>query len=606
MLKKLIRGILRSKSNQNSRKNLLPLTGKTPKTLRRYSLYLSLLPVVSLFFLTRCANAVSPSGGPKDITPPSVKACIPPNNSTWFKGKTIRVEFDEFVTAETSGDKILISPPLSEQPDYRLHGKGLNIVFADTLRPHTTYSIDFGTAISDITENNKLTGFRYAFSTGGVLDSLMLEGKVTDAFTTSPAKEVLVMLYTLDNDTVPPDSLPVLVKPLYMTRTKEDGSFSLTNLAPGKYKIFALADKSGDMLFNLKGEQIAFADSLVSPWYRHPAVPDTSSADSVAADTAAVHANASQTISLRIFEPADSVQSLDKSTLVRDGMASLIFRYPPRDLRIVPLNLDSLAEFFLPDPGVTGDTMTLWLYGNLPDSVRLKVSADRMKTDTIEFPVKFTDPNKKPKKGVVEKPKPLEVTSNSRGGIFNHFKGPLILTTSYPLRSYDLSAIRLIDGKDTLKPAAVITDPVQRNIVVKHRWAEAKPYQLFIPDSALRSVNGLANDTLRVRFRTADARNYGNLKINLTVPEGIPQVIVQLMTDNEKILEEVVVNKTGRISFDYLLPSKYKIKFITDLNSNRHWDSGDYFRKIQPEPVSYFPRILDLRANWDVEENWNL
>jgi hypothetical protein len=582
------------------------LTGKTPATLRRYCIYLSLLSLVSLFVLSQCANSVSPSGGPKDIAPPTVTGCTPPNYSVHFKGKTIRIDFDEFINAETTGDKILVSPPLPEQPDYRVRGKGLVITFADTLRPNRTYSIDFSTSISDITEGNKLLGFKYAFSTGSVLDSLTVAGKVTDAFTTAPVKDVLVMLYTLDNDTVPPDSLPVLIRPLYLTRTSEDGSFTLSNLASGSYKMFALEDKSGDMLFNFKGEQIAFADSLVSPWYSGPAVHDTAARDSLTADTLTLHGSPPHALDLKLFMPTDSTQSLDKSALVRDRMINLIFRYPPHNLRIVPLNSDSLSDWCLMDPGILGDTLTLWLTGNLPDSVKLKVSADMMKNDTIDLPVHLNDTDKKGRKAAEEKPKPLEVRTNNQGGILNHFVSPLILTASYPLKKYDLSKIRLIDWKDTIRPAAAIFDSIHRRIVVRHKWAEARPYQLFVPDSAFLSVNGLANDTIRVRFRTADPRNYGNIKINLSVPDGIPQVIVQLMTSNDKVVEERIINKTGRVSFDYLLPAKYKLKVILDNNQNRQWDSGDYFRKVQPEKVICFPRILDLRANWDIEESWQL
>jgi hypothetical protein len=604
--KKLIRWNLRSKSNQISGKNLLPLTGKTPATLRRYCIYLSLLSLVSLFVLSQCANSVSPSGGPKDTTPPTVTGCTPPNYSVHFKGKTIHIEFDEFINAETAGDKILVSPPPSESPDYRVRGKGIVITFADTLRPDRTYSIDFSTSISDITEGNKLTGFKYAFSTGSVLDSLTVTGKVTDAFTTDPVKDILVMLYTTDNDTVPPDSLPVLIRPLYLTRTAEDGSFTLSNLASGSYKVFALSDKSGDMLFNLKGEQIAFMDSLVSPWYAGPAVHDTAARDSVTTDTLTLHANPPHALDLKLFTPTDSAQSLDKSVLVRDRMINLVFLYPPRNLRIVPLTSDSLSDWCLQDPGITGDTITLWLTGNLTDSVRLKISADRMQNDTIDLPVHVYETNKKGKKEVAEKPRPLEVRANNQGGILNHFVSPLILTASYPLKKYDLSEIRLIDGKDTIRPAAAIFDSIHRRIVVRHKWGEARPYQLFVPDSAFLSVNGLANDTVRIRFRTADPRNYGNIKLNISVPDGIPQVIVQLLTSNDKIAEEKIINKTGRVSFDYLLPAKYKLKVILDNNLNRQWDSGDYFRKVQPEKVICFPRILDLRANWDIEETWKL
>jgi uncharacterized protein (DUF2141 family) len=549
---------------------------------------------------------VSPEGGPKDLTPPSVSGCDPPNYSTHFKGKSIRVDFDEFINAETSGDKILVSPPLNEPADYRLRGKSLVVAFEDTLLPGTTYTIDFGNTISDISEGNKLNGFKYAFSTGVVLDSLTLTGKVNDAFTTQAAKGVLVMLYVTDNDTIPPDSLPVLVKPRYVTRTQEDGSFAFTNLAPNSYKIIALNDKTGDMLFNTQGELIAFSDSLVTPWYEKPAVADTAASDSTRIDTAALVAADAHPVTLRIFEPKDSLQSLDKSTLFKDRMAILIFRYPPQNLRLVPLNADSLSEWSIIEPGVFGDTLTLWFFNNVPDTVMIKVSAEKMKNDTIDLPVKYREVPRKGKKAVTEGPKRLEISENTRGGLLNYFRGPLILTASYPLTTINLSAIRLIDGKDTLKPVAAVMDSVRRKIMVRNNWAEGKPYQLLLPDSSLFSCNGLTNDTLRVRFKTSEARFYGNLKIDLALPEATGDVIVQLLTENEKVLEERVVNKSGRISFNYLLPAKYKLKAIVDQNFNHRWDTGDYFRNIQPEQVIYFPRTLELRANWDVEETWQL
>jgi uncharacterized protein (DUF2141 family) len=421
-------------------------------------------------------------------------------------------------------------------------------------------------------------------------------------------KDALVMLYKPDNDTVPFDSLPILVRPFYLTRTGEDGNFMFTNLAPGSYKIFSLIDKTGDLLYNVAGEQIAFRDSLVSPRYVKPVVPDTAALDSAAVrnDTLNLRTDTILPVNLRMFTPLDSIQSLDKSVLLRDRMANFIFRYPVRGLRIVPLNADSLSRWNLSESGKNGDTVTMWFLGNLPDTLQLRISAEQMKADTIELPIKFAEQGRKGRKAEEAKPKPLAIDANIRGGIFNFYKGPFQLISNYPLASWDLSAIRLIDGKDTVMPKATVMDSVHRKIQIFYKWSEGRSYQVFTPDSVFVSENGQANDTLRIQFKSAEARNYGNLKITLNVPDRMPQVIVQLLTDKEKVLEETVVNKSGRISFDYLLPGKYKLKVVLDPNRNLRWDSGDYLRKIQPETVIYFPRTLELRANWDVEETWQL
>ncbi|HNW76428.1 MAG TPA: Ig-like domain-containing protein [Bacteroidales bacterium] len=567
--------------------------------LRKHDSYLVLLFIPLIFFLTQCANVGSPEGGKKDIIPPAVTTCNPPNHSTHFKGKNIYIEFDEFVNAETSGDKILISPPVDKAPDYRLRGKTLIVSFDDSLHPNTTYSIDFGKSITDITENNVLPDFRYAFSTGDVLDSLSVTGAVTDAFTTLPVKDVLVMLYPSQNDTIPADSMPVRMKPFFMTRTGEDGRFSLTNLAPGMYRIFALSDKTGDLLYNTLGESIAFADFLISPWYEKPVTVDTSSRP----DSTLPAPVTPSPVKLRMYEPKDSTVTLDKAFLSRDRMASLVFSFAPKQLHIVPLNVDSLTRCFLMEPNAAGDTVTLWFTGDLPDSLSFRITADKMTPDTISLPVMKPSLGKKPKKEEVQKG--FDISPNTRGGVLNYFKYALVLTSAIPMKTANLGAIRLIDGNDTLSPVSAI-DSIKRRITIEHKWIEGKTYQVFIPDSALINVNGAANDTLRIPVKATELKNYANLTLNVGIPSDTPRVIVQLLSEDEKVVEEQMINKTGRISFNYLLPAKYKIKAILDLNMNNRWDSGDYFRHIQPEAVSYFPRTLELRANWDVEETWEL
>ena len=213
----------------------------------------------------RCANVVSPTGGPKDKLPPVVLLASPENQSTMFHGKEIHITFDEYVTLNNPNSNILISPPLENNPDYKLNGKSLIIKFKEPLRADVTYSINFGEAIKDLHEGNILKGYSYVFSTGDNIDTLTLEGKLLQADTHKPTADYYVMLYCDENDTIGIDSLPYLVKPYYLTKSDKDGNFKFSGLKERDYLIFALKDENSNLRFDLPNESIAFLDSLVKP-----------------------------------------------------------------------------------------------------------------------------------------------------------------------------------------------------------------------------------------------------------------------------------------------------------------------------------------------------
>ena len=201
---------------------------KIPELLRKETISISALFLLLTLIYFHCANPVSPQGGPRDNKPPEVIACTPENLTVNFVSKEIRISFDEFVELKSSGTDIVISPPLQENADYKIRKKSLIVELPDTLLPNTTYIISFDKAIADITEGNELSGFRYIFSTGGFIDSLMISGQVTNAFDNEPSPDVFALLYTDSNDTIPFDSLPYKVKPLYISRTDDRGSFMFT------------------------------------------------------------------------------------------------------------------------------------------------------------------------------------------------------------------------------------------------------------------------------------------------------------------------------------------------------------------------------------------
>jgi len=219
------------------------------------NIFLLLIPFLTIF-LTRCANPVTPQGGPKDIHPPKIIAYEPPNLTSHFQSRRIKITFDEFVQLKDVRNQITISPPLLPKTDFSLHAKSLLVKFNDSLKTNTTYSITFGEAISDLTENNILHNFIYVFTTGAYIDSLTLQGKIIDAYNLTPQKDVYAMLYVNENDTLPFDSLPYCVRPYYLAKTNENGEFIFHNIRNVLYKLFALKDMSGDFLYNLATEKV--------------------------------------------------------------------------------------------------------------------------------------------------------------------------------------------------------------------------------------------------------------------------------------------------------------------------------------------------------------
>jgi hypothetical protein len=581
------------------------------------------------FLLSRCAKPVSPQGGPKDVTPPVVISCEPPNLTTNFKQTGFRLDFNEFVNLKNPVNEIFISPPLKKQLDTRLKGKSVIVKIEDSLAANTTYSVTFGSAIMDLTEGNVLKGFTYVFSTGRYVDTLSLQGNLQTAFDHKPQKEVFAELYINNNDTLPFDSLPVRVAPYYITKTDEQGNFMFRNLQHANFKLFALADQNGDLIFNQPAEKIAFYDSLVTPYFISPPKSDSLSLDSalVETDNLAIvkmkkndprrfndSVNRSNLIkenlarypsfNLFLFEETDSVQRLLKATSPAEGVAMLAFRFPVNDFRVVPLNFDSTTSWCLEEVSKKRDSVRLWITRPAVDSLRAKIILGGKVLDTIDLEVSRKDARQK----TLKKDKPLQLgILNSAGGVgLNEFKDKLYLTFSRPLVRWDFKKVLLVMEKDTINPEIHFTDSVKRKVVVMNKWLEEKNYSIIIPDSVFFSIGNISHDSVKLSFRTKGERDFGNLVITVNIDKRPGQYIVQLINENETaIFEEHVISGSGKVHFDFMNPGKYKIKAVRDRNRNNRWDTGNYRLNIQPEEVYYYPKTVEIRANWEVEETWD-
>ena len=590
--------------------------------------YLRKLPALFLviFILSRCAHPLSPSGGAKDVTPPQVLETKPENGSAHFVGNKFTIEFDEFISLEKISEEGLISPPLSEQPDFKVKGKSLQVKFNEPLKPNTTYSVYFGDAIVDITEKNPLSNYTYIFSTGDYVDSLSMQGEVIDAFNLEPIEDAFVMLYKNNNDTLPFDSLPLAVKPYYLSKTDENGKFMFHGLADEKYMLFALNDLNRSYIFDQPGEGIAFLDSLVSPQYIKPIINDTAVIDSTllinsdSISTEIIDSSFSKVDSLQtekpdeeqlvnyelfLFTHKDTVQKLLKAELFKRNTLRFSFSMPAANISFKPLNFDLDSTWFNSEYSIEKDTIT-WYLKTLPvDTLQLLISNNN---DTLEqldirlIPKKKLTGRKK-KKDEAEKKEFLKWETNVQ-------KRNLVLdqqaeiTFEQPIINTYTDSAWFATKEDTIyKLDFAFIDSIHRQIRIPFELEEDSKYSIYFPDSAFTDWNGLHNKAIFLEIFTKSLREYGTFVINLHPFEN-QSYILQLLGAKESVARQHFFQGDTSITYNYVDPKKYLLKIIFDDNNNGKWDAGNYLLKKQPEKVIYFLKEVNVRANWEIEEDW--
>lgn len=588
---------------------------KTKKT----NFFRLLLPAFLL--LGSCAIPVAPTGGPKDETHPEVVRSAPKNQSVNFEGDRIVLSFSEYVNLKDINNQLMVSPPLEEQPDFVMRGKNLTVKLKEPLKENTTYNFFFGDAIVDITEGNPLQNYNFTFSTGPVIDSLSMSGKVIDAFTLQPVKGAYLMLY--ENTA---DSTPYKTRPYYIARTSQSGEFRLGNLRHNKYLMFALNDINSNYIYDMPTEDIGFSDSLVEPdlpQKKEAHIPDTLNRAAVA-DTSAVQSPAAadslllpatdslpvmQQVKLsptkshliRLFREVDTTQRLMKGALIREKVIALYYRRPTVNPVIRAISPPLEEAWGMTGFNATRDSLTLWVTNIASDSLTLEISDNNTILDTLELALKPA-----PVRGRAPKPanKP-ELRSNLIGNNVRPDR-PLIITLSDPVREADFSRITLFQDTVQVNPAISFTDSLQTRLQIAHRWQTTAIYQLTLRDSALITVFGHVADSTLLKFKAMTEEETGSIKLNIKVPGEGDHYIIQLLGDKESILDQRHITTNTSLEFKYLRPGKFRFKAIADLNGNGRWDTGNYLLKKQPEPVFYFSKDLELRANWTMEEDWKI
>ena len=544
-------------------------------------LVFSLGLLLTAFLAQRCANAVAPTGGPKDTTPPVVVAAVPENQSTHFIGKKIEITFDEFITLENANQNVMISPPLKEKLDIKLKNKTVVVKFKENLVPNTTYTINFGSAIKDLHEGNPFKDYVYSFSTGDHIDTLSITGKVVDAETMKPIENVYVGLYAADRDNL--DSLPMTTAPNYISKTDKEGQFSLNGLADKSYRVFALKDANANLYFDLANEASAFLDMLVTP------------SDSTL-----------KPITLRMFTEVDSTQVLLEKKLIEEGLLRFVFRHPAKDAVIMTPEMLPDTFNLVTTHSAAYDTVWWYFTPNVKDSLWVQVKYDTVINDSSRYSLKFKD-----KKGRNKKPEPLKVKNNliGRGALVHD--DTLTLTFSEPIVRYAMrdSAVFKCDTLvfyDTLAFEPADEQGMKYRLV--NPVAADVSYHIEIPDSVFFGIRNRTNEAIKLDFHVVNDDEYGNIYITIVPPKDLKQVVVQLTNESGKVIKEQVITKKDEVMFDYLMPAKYKLRAILDADGNGKWSTGNYHRHTLPETIIDYKDVLDMKAGWDIDldEVWDL
>lgn len=535
---------------------------------------LSILLILALFLLTRCANVVAPTGGAKDVTPPKVTEAVPANHSTAFNGKRIELTFDEYVTLNNASQNVLFSPLLKEKPDIKLSGKTVVIKFKEELRPNTTYTINLGEAIKDLHEGNQLKDYVYSFSTGDHLDTLTLAGKVLNADDQKPAADLFVTLYASRHcersETTQPDfdslfSLPTRHAPDFITKTDKDGSFTFHGLPDGSFLVFALNDMNANYYYDLPNEIVAFLDTVVS-----------TKCDSIN--------TTNQKLMLYAFKATDTTQMLLEKKLIDEGLLRFVFRRPAMDANImISSTLDEkfqLIQVWSKDH----DTLCWHFTPGVMDSLRVNIQYDTIHESTV-FNLKYKDT--KPAKGKVAKT--LKVTDNLRNKL-------LMPREDFQLRFTEpITDLRLPDSVHFER-----VDEYGMVYRIAPFGSDSAGYSINLSDSVFFSVRGRTNDSISLKFKRAKETDLGNIFITVVPPENT-QVVVQLLNSKKAVLEQRIVDTVMRLEFRQLLPEKYQLKAIIDDDKNGRWSSGDFHKRFLPEKCLEYKDLLEIKPGWDID-----
>ena len=602
-----------------------------------------LLCLLALLLTAACASIGNPDGGRFDETPPRVVGSSPADGAVNVSKRKVQILFDEYIKLEKASEKVVISPPQIEPANVRADGKRVKVDFYDSLRANTTYTIDFSDAIEDNNEGNPMGQYTFSFSTGDVIDTMQVSGRVLNAADLEPIKGIMVGLYPADsiwNDTL------FRTRPfLRVSRTNGEGRFTIKGVKDGAYRVRALEDKDGDFVFSQKNERVAF-DTTVYVTGSFPDVRmDTVWRDSLWYDSIRVvpytHYTPDDVLLLAFLEDGQE-RHLLKTAYPEPTSFTFYFTAPSDSTpRIKGLNFDERC--LVADASLKNDTVTFWVTDTAlihrQDTLSMILSYMETDTlgqlvvtnDTLDLSPKTTyakiaaerskqieawekDRERRQKKA--KKPLPYEENPYERTWLEAGFKPSGSLAPNQnvrylakePILEVDTTKIHFYVKKDTdWLPAPFLFMPEERSsksYMLYAEWEPGQKYRFVMDTAAVVSVLEHESKSVRQEFHVRAVEEYGSIFIHVISPDT--GVVVQLLSKNDKVEAQQRTDKEGNADFFFMKPGEYYMRCYVDANGNGQWDTGDYASGLQPERVYYFGKPLPLKAQWDLRQDWDI
>lgn len=605
--------------------------------MKRFTLFLlALIGLTSL--MAACANqGAGPDGGPYDETPPRIVGMTAPERLQNGKRTKFSLVFNELIKVDNPTEKIIVSPPQIETPEIKVSGRRITVELLDSMRPNTTYTVDFSDAITDNNEGNPLGQYTYIFSTGQTTDTMQMSGYVLNAEDLEPVKGILAGLYQQHHDSVFAQRAFDRV-----ARTDASGFFSIKGVAPDRdYRLYALQDADGDFHFTQPSEMVGFLHNDLRAGAFRDTRYDTLWVDSVRYDSIRI-------IPYTHFTPDDLVVrafKIDVNTrhylkAQRDvpEWFTTFFTGPSRKRPTIQgLNFDARKAFVV-NASAGNDTLTYWLADTTllrQDTLRFAYTYDNWddslaqmlpKTDTLELVPKTTfakraaneakelekwnkQREKREKRGDFSKSQPPMVALQLRADVSSSLvpNRNILIQFDQPLQRFDTKKLHLRLKKDsTYHDAPYALDTVPNNILayrLRAEWRPGQEYQLVIDSAAMTSLYGRVNLATDNKFSIAKLEDFGTVFLSLS--NAHESTVVQLLGSDGKPVAQAPT-KNGRAEFYYVQPGKYYLRCFFDRNGDGKWTTGSWSPRRDPEEVYYFPKEIEVRANWDLNESWDV
>jgi len=505
-----------------------------------------------LVLICSCAQLGRPGGGEDDTSAPLI---VPegstPNSQTNFTERTIELVFNEWITVSNPTKEIFVSPPLDYPLEVSDRGKKVLVKFneKEVLAENTTYQINFGKAIKDLTVGNEMEDYTFLFSTGDKLDQMSLEGSVIDFSTQQAMKDVLVLLHDNLSDT----SFTTL-KPTYLTRTDENGQFKLKNLRADTFLIYGLIDGNVSYTYDLQTEQVAFLDTLL---ILTDSIPPPSG------------------IRLEIFDEEDEPR-LVEARQKKQGLIKILYQPKPESPSVRFINeaeTKTYTEF-------SGDTILVW--HTLKDSASIVLTHEAaVDTITIRTAKKSIASTK-----LSTKPQPLSILSDDT----------IKIAWNKPISNIDTSKIYL---RDTSSRLSYTSGYDNKTLWLQSDLDTKSDYQLKIDSAAVTDWYGETNqDSTQVAIRTKDPEQFGKIILSITKEDTVSYILE--LRSTEAMIQKWTILESTDIEIGKMEPGTYKVSIIQDKNGDGRWTSGSVREKRSPEAIKE-QALESLKSGWDLE-----